>query len=426
MKKAKDFAQQTAGESFELEQAQKAESDSTSELSQDEKIVLSIGQSMKKVKLRRGAQIEKTGNFFLDAYAKINAAVVSLNKVKTQEKAVFFRLLAVMVDAGIPIIQSLQTLSEQNKKNPKFSGVIGDMARDVEQGESLSGAMEQHTKVFNESEIGMIRSGEVSGHLNNILRDLAKQTEKNAQTLSKVKGALTYPAVVMGILFIVLFLMMTMVIPNLTNLFTQTGSELPTITRVVMGMSKFMQEKSYVIIGGIVIFGVLFTLWKRTKNGRYMWHVFLLHLPIFGGLIQKSTISQFARTLGNLLAAGVTINQSLNIISNAMNNEVYKRKIKLAGDDIRGGIPLAETLRNSNYFPLMLVNMIEIGEQTAQLESVTKRIADFYDEQVDDAVKGLTKVIEPLIMVVVGLAVGGLVAAIMLPIMSLADIAGSV
>ena len=422
MKKAKDFAQQTAGETFELQGAQKP----SSNLSEDEKIVLSIGQSFKKVKLRKEAQAAKTGNFFLDTYTKVNDIIINLNKVKTQEKAVFFRLLAVMVDAGIPIIQSLQTLAEQNKKNPKFERVITSMAYDVEQVESLSGAVEQHTKVFNESEIGMIRSGEVSGHLNNILRDLAAQTEKNAQTLSKVKGALTYPTVVLGILFLVMFLMMTMVIPNITKLFIQTGSELPTITKVVIGMSTFMREKSYIILGTIVILGVIFSTWKRTKNGKYYWHTFLLHLPIFGGLIRKSTISQFARTLGNLLSAGVTINQSLNIISNAMNNEVYKRKIKLAGDDIRGGIPLAETLRHSSYFPIMLVNMIEVGEETAQLESVTKRIADFYDEQVDEAVKGLTKIIEPLIMVFVGIAVGGLVAAIMLPIMSLADVAGNI
>lgn len=419
MKQTKDFAQQTAGETFKLDEGQNIEQES-------EKIVLSIGQSFEKIKLRKEAQVANTGNFFLDTYIKLNNAIISLNKVKTQEKAVFFRLLAVMVDAGIPIIQSLHTLAIQNKKNPKFERVITDMALSVEQGESLSGSMEQHLKVFNESEIGIIRSGEVSGHLNDVLRDLALQTEKNAQTLSKVKGALTYPAVVLGILFIVLFLMMTMVIPNITNLFTQTGSNLPTITRVVIGMSNFMREKSYIIIGAIIAFAAIFTLWKRTKNGRYHWHIFLLHLPIFGGLIQKSTISQFARTLGNLLAAGVTINQSLNIISNAMNNEVYKRKIKLAGDDIRGGIPLAETLRNSSYFPIMLVNMIEIGEQTAQLESVTKRVADFYDEQVDEAVRGLTKVIEPIIMVFVGVAVGGLVAAIMLPIMSLADIAGGI
>ncbi|MCD6109529.1 type II secretion system F family protein [bacterium] len=417
MKQAKDFAQQDTGETFQLK--------GKSKLSKDERIVLSIGQSLKKVKLRKGANTVNTGNFLFDTYAKLNNAIISINKVKTQEKAVFFRLLAVMVDAGIPIIKSLQTLSEQNKKNPKFSKIILDMALKIEEGESLSGSMEQHPKVFNESEIGMIRSGEVSGHLNNILRDLAKQTEKNAQTLSKVKGALTYPTVVLAILFLVMFLMMTMVIPNITKLFIQTGTKLPTITKVVIVMSNFMREKSYIIIGAIVIFGIVFTLWKRTKNGRYQWHIFLLHLPIFGGLIRKSTLAQFARTLGNLLGSGVTINQSLNIISNAMNNEVYKRKIKLAGDDIRGGIPLAETLRNSSYFPIMFVNMIAIGEETAQLETISKRVSDFYDEQVDESVKGLTKIIEPIIMVFVGLAVGGLVAAIMLPIMSLADVASN-
>jgi len=426
MKKTKDFAQQTAGDTFKLDEARKAEYGSDANLLEDEKIVLSIGQSFEKIKLTKDANVTKTGNFFLDAYTKANNAIISLNKIKTQEKAVFFRLLAVMVEAGIPIIQSLHTLAQQNKKNPKFERIITGMALNIEQGESLSGSMEQHNKVFDESEIGMIRSGEVSGHLNSVLRDLALETEKNAQTLSKVKGALTYPAVVLAILFVVLFLMMTMVIPNITNLFTQTGSDLPTATKIVIGMSNFMREKLYVIVGVIAILATIFTMWKRTKNGKYHWDLFLLHMPIFGGLIQKSTLSQFARTLGNLLSAGVTINQSLNIISNAMKNEVYRRKIKLAGDDIRGGIPLAETLRNSSYFPLMLVNMIEIGEQTAQLESVSKRIADFYDEQVDEAVKGLTKIIEPLIMVFVGLAVGGLVAAIMLPIMSLSNAAGSI
>jgi len=424
MKKAKDFAQKTLGDTFELKDAQKANIGQSENLSSDEKIVLSIGQSFQKHKLSKSTQT-KTGNFLLDAYATLNNAVVSMNKIKTQEKAVFFRLLAVMVDAGIPIIQSLQTLAEQNKKNIKFARIITEMSINIEEGESLSGSMEQYPKVFNESEIGMIRSGEVSGHLNNILRDLAKQTEKTAQTLSKVKGALTYPTVVLGILFLVLFLMMTMVIPNITKLFIQTGTELPEITKIVIGMSTFMKEKSYIIIGGILVFGVIFTFWKKTKNGRYYWHAFLLHLPIFGPLIQKSTLSQFARTLGNLLGSGVTINQSLNIISNAMNNEVYKQKIKLAGDDIRGGIPLAETLKNSNYFPVMFVNMIEIGEQTAQLENISKRVSNFYDEQVDEAVKGLTKVIEPIIMVFVGLAVGGLVAAIMLPIISLSDVASS-
>lgn len=419
-KKAKEFAQKS-GKTFELDKARGAE-----EAAAKEGIMLEIGRSKEKIKLRKKVGLGKTGNFFIDIYSKINEFVVSLNKVKMQEKAVFFRLLAVMVEAGIPIIRSLQTLAEQTKKNPKFQKAIYDMARKVEAGESLSGGMEKHTDIFSESEIGMIRSGEVSGHLNDILRDLAHATEKNAKTRGKVKGALTYPIVVIVILFIVLFLMMIMVIPQISKLFLQTGSDLPTITRVVIDFSNFLRNNTLYIILGIAVFAGIFVLWKRTKNGRYQWHSVVLHIPIVGSLVRKSTLAQFTRNLGNLLGAGVSIVQSMTIVANAMKNEVYKRKIKLAGDDIRGGIPLAETLRNTKYFPLMLVNMIEIGEQTAQLEDVCKRLSAFYDEQVDDSVKNLTKVIEPVIMIFVGGAVGGLVAAIMLPIMSLADIAGSV
>lgn len=422
-KKAKEFAQKAGGETFDLKKARSTEEAAAT--IEEQGIVLEIGQSRQKIKLRKKPGLGKTGNIFLDIYSKINDFIINLNKVKLQEKAVFFRLLAVMVEAGIPIVRSLQTLADQTKKNPKFQRAIYDIALKIEEGESFSGGMEKHTDIFTEAEVGIIRSGEVSGHLNEILRDLAHSTEKNAKTMGKVKGALTYPIVVIVILFIVLFLMMTMVIPQISTLFLQTGTDLPTITRVVMSISNFLRNNTFYILLGIVVFAGIFTLWKRTKNGRYQWHSAVLHFPIIGSLIRKSILAQFTRNLGNLLGAGVSIVQSMNIVANATKNEVYKRKIKLASDDLRGGIPLAETLRNTKYFPLMLVNMIEIGEQTAQLEDVCKRLSNFYDEQVDDSVKNLTKVIEPVIMIFVGVAVGGLVAAIMLPIMSLADIAGT-
>jgi len=423
MKKAKDFAIQSAGDSFKLEEAIGLEEKA---VRNHEKIVLEIGRSKQKIKLNLHKNSGKTGNVFLDVYKKINDVVINMNRIKVHEKAVFFRLLAVMVDAGIPIIRSLQTLSEQNKKNPKFERIIAEMAVKVEDGESLSVAMSHFSKTFSESEIGMINSGEVSGHLNDVLRDLAKQTEKSSQTLSKVKGALTYPAVVMVILFIVLFLMMILVIPQITKLFTQSNAELPGITRFVIALSNFLKNNILAILIGTVAFIGLFIAWTKTKSGRYHWHTALLHMPIIGPLIQKSQLSQFARALGSLLGSGVSIIQSIKIISNSLTNEVYKRKVAFSGEDIKDGIPLAETLKNTPYFPVMFVNMIEIGEKTAQLETVCKRISIFYDEQVDDAVKGLTKVIEPIIMIFVGAAVGGLVAAIMLPIMSLSNVAGGI
>lgn len=421
MKKAKDFAKQTAGETFKLNKAQTIEE---AKANLEGKIVLNIGRSNDKVALKKKLGIEQTGNFFLDLYKKLDDKLVKIGKVKMQEKAVFFRLLAVMVDAGIPIIRALETLSEQNAKNKRFSRVISDMAYKIEEGESLSGSMEKHPKIFSDSQVGMIRSGEVSGHLNDILLDMAKETEKNARTIAKVKGALTYPIVVLSILFIVMFLMMVFVVPNIVQLFLETGTELPTITKIVIALSDFMRNNALVIVGGIAVFVIGIIAFKKTKEGKNYWDIFMLKIPIIGDLVKKSTLAQFARSLGNLLGAGVSITQSLTIIGNAMKNEVYKRKIKLAGDDIRGGIPLAETLRNSKQFPTMLVNMIEVGEQTAQLEDVSKKVAIFYDEQVDTAVKSLTKVMEPIIMVFVGVAVGGLVAAVMLPILNMSTVIG--
>ncbi len=422
MKKAKDFAQQTAGETYELNKAAKKEGGPSAD---EGKIVLNIGRSKEKVALKKKLGIEQTGNFFLDMYKKVNDKLIQMGKVKLQEKAVFFRLLAVMVDAGIPIIRALETLAEQNEKNKKFQRAISDMAIKIEEGESLSGAMEKHPEIFNDSQIGMIRSGEVSGHLNDILRDMAKESEKNARTISKVKGALTYPIVVLTILFIVLFLMMVFVVPNIVQLFIETGTKLPTITKIVIGLSDFMRNNALIIVGAILVIVIALTAFKKTKEGKYYWDVFILKIPIIGDLIKKSTLAQFARSLGNLLGAGVSITQSLHIIGNAMKNDVYKKKLKRAGDDIKAGIPLAETLRNSNQFPNMLVNMIEVGEQTAQLENVSKKVAIFYDEQVDTAVKSLTKVMEPIIIVFVGIAVGGLVAAIMLPILNMSSVIGA-
>lgn len=421
MKQAKDFANKTSGKTFELEKAQTIEG---AEVALENKIVLNIGRSKEKISLKKKIGSSSTGNFFFDIYMKINAAFINMGKVKMQEKATFFRLLAVMVDAGIPIINALSTLADQNKKNQKFEKIINDMSTKIENGESLSGSMERYKKVFTESEIGMIRSGEVSGHLNDILKNLAKDVEKSAKTISKVKSALTYPIVVLSILFLVLVMMMIFVIPNIQSLFEQTGAELPAITKFVIGMSDFMQNNIIQILIGIATFVGVLNLWKKTKSGKTQWDTFMLHVPITGSLLQKAILAQFSRTLGNLLGSGVSIIQSLMIISNATENDVYKKKIKFAADDIKAGIPLADALRGTKYFPAMLVNMIDTGEQTAQLETVTKKVADFYDDQVDMAVKSLTKIIEPIIMVFVGVAVGGLVAAIMLPILTLGDQVG--
>jgi type IV pilus assembly protein PilC len=366
-----------------------------------------------------------TGNAFIDTFTKLNDYIVDHSKVKVREIAVVFRLMATMINAGLPLIRSLNTLGVQSDKNPKLQRVLFDLAHQVETGSSFSKAMEKYPEVFSEAQIGAIQAGEASGQLNKTLRDLASESEKSASIIGKVKGALVYPVVIFCILFVVIFLMMVLVIPQISKLFTDTGKQLPLPTQILIKMSEFSVSYWWLIL--LVIFGTIATVswWKSTKLGHYYWDMMLISLPVFGDLVKKSTLSKFAYSFGNLLASGVPIIKAMEIVSVAVGNEVYRKKLLLAAEDMKSGIPLAENMSGSKLFPSMLVNMIEVGEQTAQLENVTQKVAEFYDEEVTNAVSGLTRILEPLIIVIVGIVVGGLVAAIMLPIIQLTDIAGS-
>jgi type IV pilus assembly protein PilC len=365
-----------------------------------------------------------TGNPIIDFYGRINGYFVDHTKIKIKDKATVFRLLAVMINAGLSIIKSLKTLASQNEKIPRLSKTLLQMADAIEGGKSLSGAMEQYPEIFSEAEIGMVHAGEASGQLNKTLRDLAEDVEKSASLMGKIKGALVYPIAIMGLVVVVVFVMMIVVVPQLSKLFSQTGHDLPLPTQVLMGISNFSVNFWPLILLIASISFVAITAWKKTKSGKYFWDLMLLKLPIFGNVIQKGTLAKFARSFGNLLGSGVPIIKSLEIVGNAIGNEVYKERLFLTAEDMKRGIPMAENMAESKLFPSMLVNMIEIGEQTAQLENVTKKVAEFYDEEVDNVVNALTKVMEPMIMVIVGVVVGGIVAAIMLPIIQLTNITG--
>lgn len=359
-------------------------------------------------------------------FAKLNNLTVLMSRVTMKDKVTFFQLLAVMINAGVPIIRSLYVLADQ-LPNPKLQIVVKDVAKKMEEGSSFSIALEEYKNVFNESEIGMIASGEASGNLNDILKDIAHQAEKSAGILAKVKGAMIYPAAIMTIMLVAVFLMMTMVVPQLTEIFTQTGQDLPDSTKALIAISAFCSDYWKLIIMTIIVAAGGLIVAKRTKTGKYVTDFSLLYIPIFGGLIRKLMISRFARMLASLLKSGIPIVKTLEITANAVGNEVYKTRIKYAAQDVAQGIPLGENLSDSgSLFPPMVASMILVGEKTANIVEVAGKIADFYESEVDNMVASLSKLMEPVILVVMGGVVGFIVAAIMQPIIGLSDLSSSI
>ncbi len=412
----KDFAT-TGTESFKLS-SQEEKKDKIVLTIEDEKI--SEGILLDKANLKR----HKGENFFIDILASINDYLIRHTGVKTKDKATFFHLLAVMIEAGIPMVKALRSLVSQMNKTPKLRLVIEQIANDVESGEGLSEAFLNNPDVFNEQEVGMVQSGEASGQLSGVLENLAKDTEKAYSIKSKVKSAMLYPIIVFMMLIGVIVVMMVFIIPQLKELFTANKAELPLITKIVVGISDFMIEKKVSFIVGTLGVILFFLIFRKTDLGRYLIDKFKITVPLFGSLFKKAYLSRFSRSLSNLLDSNISIVKAIEITGNSIGNDVYKRRLLLSMEDVKQGIPLSESLIESDLFPPMLVNMIEVGEKTAQLDKISAKVAAFYEEEVDVAVSGLSKIIEPVILVIIGGTVGAVVAAIMLPIMKLSDLTG--
>lgn len=412
----KDFALQNS-ESFTLPAADVG----------PERIVLNIQEeSGKGILLDEKLEDEgMTGNFLIDTYKKMNRFFLEHTKVKNQDKTTFLHLLSVMLDAGIPMVKSLKSLILQMEKSPPMQVVLKDVLNRVEAGSSLSEALLAHPNVFTEAEIGMVESGEASGQISRVLETLSEDAEKAQEIRGKVKSAMMYPTIIFCLLLLVVAAMMVYVIPKLTELFAATGGDLPLITRIVIGISDFLINNKFTLIVGIAFIAGFIILFKRTDVGRYTFDNLKLKIPVFGKLYKKSYLARFARSLGNLVDSQVSIVKSLEITANSIGNEVYRRRILLSVEDIKQGIPLAENLSESPLFPPMLVNMIEVGEKTAQLDEITAKVANFYEKELDTTISGISKIIEPIILVVVGLTVGLVVLAVMLPIVKLSELSTS-
>ena len=344
-------------------------------------------------------------------------------KVKQRSVAIFTRQLATMIDAGLPLVQSLEILSAQQEENV-FKNIIREIREDVEGGSTFAGALKKHPVTFNELYTNLVVAGEEGGILDTILTRLANYIEKSEALKKKVKSALIYPATIVGVAVIVVAILMIFVIPVFENLFKSSGQTLPLPTLVVVTLSKLIKKYVVIFIPAMILLIFLFRKYYQTQNGKAVVDRLLLKIPVFGSLLRKVAVARFSRTLGTLVSSGVPILDGLIIVSRTSGNKTIEMAILNARASIREGETISEPLGRSGIFPPMVIQMISVGESTGALDSMLSKIADFYEEEVDIAVANLTSLLEPFLMIFLGVVIGGVVISMYLPIFSMASAIG--
>jgi type IV pilus assembly protein PilC len=340
-------------------------------------------------------------------------------KVVEKDVILFARQFSTMIDAGLPIVQCLEILLSQ-QENKTFKKLLKDIKESVESGSTLADALKKFPKQFDDLFVNMIAAGEAGGILDTILRRLSGYMEKAAKLKAKVKGAMTYPLVTLVIAFIVLAVILVFVIPVFQQMFADFGKELPVPTQIVVSLSNFVKSKILYILGAIVLFIFAFKRFYKTPKGRILVDRFVLTLPVVGMLIRKVSVAKFTRTMGTMLSSGVAILDALDITAKTSGNKTIEGALYNVRSAIAEGQTMAEPLSESGVFPPMVCQMISVGESTGALDAMLGKIADFYDEEVDQAVDNLTSLIEPFMLVFLGVTIGGLVIAMYLPIFKLA------
>ncbi|HXV22543.1 MAG TPA: type II secretion system F family protein, partial [Desulfuromonadales bacterium] len=344
-------------------------------------------------------------------------------KITTKDLVVFTRQFATMIDAGLPLVQCLDILGRQ-QDNKTFKKILVEVKESVETGSTFAEALKKHPKAFDELYVNLVAAGEVGGILDTILNRLAAYIEKALKLKKKVKSAMTYPTTIIGIAVVVIAVILIFVIPSFEKMFADFGSTLPAPTQIVIDLSNFIQRYILVIIAAIVIFIAGFKRFYRTPKGRELIDDVALKLPIMGILIRKVAVAKFTRTLGTMMSSGVPILDGLDIVAKTAGNKTVEKAIYRVRQSISEGKTIAEPLEKSGVFPPMVCQMIAVGEQSGSIDTMLNKIADFYDDEVDDAVGNLTAMMEPLLMLFLGTTVGGLVIAMYLPIFKLAGAVG--
>jgi len=343
---------------------------------------------------------------------------LTAKKVKFKELSVFARQFATMVNSGLPILRSLAILAEQTE-NPELARVLGVIRGDVEQGASLSGAMVKHPKVFNDLFVAMVKSGETGGSLDDVLLRLADMIEAEVRLRGKIKSAMTYPIAVVALVVLIMSAMLLFVVPQFQTIYGSLGGSLPLPTRVLLTMSNIFKKYWYIVLIGTLVFRFFFKRWKKTENGRAWVDKMKLRVPVFGILFQKTALSRFASTFSMLLRSGVPILQSLEIVSETVNNRVVSDAVNDVQDSVRQGESMAKPLATHAVFPPMVVQMIAVGEETGQVDMMLEKVATFYEQEVEASVDALTSLIEPLLIAVIGGGVGAAVGALYMPMFNI-------
>ncbi len=365
------------------------------------------------------------------------------SKVKLRDRVIFTRQLSTMVSAGVPLPRSLATLQGQ-AENKYFKSVIGGISKDVESGISLGDAFARYPDVFSEVYINMVKAGEAGGILDEILKRLAGQIEKDATIRKKIKGAMTYPTVLLAITFIAFFGLMTFVIPKIGKILKDLGgpnAHLPVYTQALLNISSFSLSNSIIahipllnliplinkipnllfLLAGATIGGIYFLRYIRTPVGKLRFHAAMLKVPVLNTIIIKIAVARFARTFASLTSAGVTVLDALEVTGGAIGNKVIEQELKDAAKEVRNGKPLSEPIAASKYFPPIVAQMLAVGEETGQIDTILLKVADFYDEEVDTVIDSLSSIIEPVMIVIMGSIVGLIAASVMGPITSLSQ-----
>ena len=340
--------------------------------------------------------------------------------VKSENVTIFSRQLATLLKAGLPLLRSLEVIARQ-EKNPYFKGIIEDIADSVRTGNKFSEGLAQNPKVFDKLYVNMARAGEAGGVLDVVLDRLSTFQEKALKTTNKVKSAMVYPIVIMSVAVIIVAILMVFVIPQFQKIFSEmlNGAAMPGLTQMIINISDFMRDNYILTILIVVAVIVGFKLFLKTKIGIRIWDTAALKAPKIGDMVMKSTVARFTRTFGTLLASGVPILEALNITRGTINNSLITDALLRVHDRVRDGEPLAAPLDQQHIFPTMVTSMVEVGEETGQLSEMLIRIADNYDEEVDNSVGAITSVIEPIMIVFLAVVVGTIVIALFLPIIQI-------
>lgn len=347
--------------------------------------------------------------------------------VRLKDLVIFTRQLSTMISAGVPLTRCMSTLEKQSE-NKYFKTVIAGLSKDIEGGVSIGDSMAKYPRVFSDVYVNMVRAGEAGGILDEILKRLAAQVEQDASMRKKIKSAMTYPVVIGSVTVIAFFGIMLFVMPKLGQIIKDLGgpdAELPIYSQIMLDISAFMQKYAIpiIIVSAIVIY--LLRRYIRTPKGKYQFHALVLRVPILKDIVIKVAIARFSRTFASLMSAGVSVLDALEITGGAIGNKVIERELKAAAVEVKNGKQLSEPLSQSPHFPPIVSQMLAIGEETGQVDTILVKVADFYEEEVSTVIDGLSSIIEPLMIIVLGALVGLIAASVMGPIASLSKNIGN-